>query len=142
VRCNETATNTLTPGEVYSGKVTNTIWEGHLRREALPILILAALTIVLVAQGYPLVSAQSRMLYGYVYNASTGSPIAATITVSRCFNQQSVTTNSNGAWQLSYAYGTLGTISFSAPGYATQTLELNLNAQWYYSGGVVSLVPA
>ena len=81
------------------------------------------------------------MLYGYVYSATTGHPIAATITISRCFNQQSVTTAADGSWQLPYAYGALGTVTFSAPGYATQTLQLNLNAEWYYSGGVVSLYP-
>jgi hypothetical protein len=113
-----------------------------MRKQLFPICILAALTLVFVAQGYPMVSAQSRMLYGYVYSASSGAPIAATVTVSRCFNQQSVTTSANGSWELSYAYGTLGTITFSAPGYSTQTLQLNLNAQWYYSGGVISLVPA
>ena len=111
-----------------------------MRKEMWPVFVLA-LTVVL-AQGYPLVAAQSRMLYGYVYSARTGHPIAATITVSRCFNQQSVTTGADGSWQLSYAYGTSGTITFSAPGYATQSLQLNINAQWYYSGGVLSLLPA
>lgn len=112
-----------------------------MRREVWPIFSFAALILVLVAQGYPLANAQSRMLYGYVYSASTGDPIAATVTVSRCFNQQSVTTNADGSWELSYSYGTLGTITFSAPGYATQSLQLDLNAQWYYSGGIVSLSP-
>ena len=92
-----------------------------------------------VLQGYPLVTAQSRILYGYVYSAATGNPIAATITVSQCFNQQSTATGANGFWQLSYAYGTLGSITFSAPGYVSQTFQLNLNAQWYYAGGIVSL---
>lgn len=108
-------------------------------RKGLPIFVFA-LTLVLVVQGYPLVGAQPRMLYGYVYSARTGDPIAATVTVSRCFNQQSVTTAADGSWKLSYAYGTLGTITFSAPGYETQSFQLNLNAQWYYSGGVVSLL--
>ena len=113
-----------------------------MRREVWPIFLFAVLALVLVVEGHPLVSAESRMLYGYVYSASTGEPISATVTVSRCFNQLSVTTRADGAWQLSYAYGTLGTITFSAPGYATQSFQLNLNAQWYYSGGVVSLQPA
>ena len=93
-------------------------------------------------QGYPSVNAQSRILYGYVYDARTGHPIVATVTVSRCFNQQSVTTGVDGSWELSYAYGTLGSITFSAAGFATQTFQLNMDAQWYYSGGVVSLLPA
>jgi hypothetical protein len=46
-----------------------------------------------------------------------------------------------GSWQIEYPYGTLGTIRFSAAGYASQTFQLDLNAQWYYSGGVVSLQP-
>jgi len=112
-----------------------------MRKELWPIFICAALTLVL-AQGNPLVSAQSRMLYGFVYSASTGAPIPATVTVTRCFNQQSVTTGADGSWELPYAYGTLGTITFSAPGYTSQNFQLNLNAQWYYSGGVVSLLPA
>ena len=97
------------------------------------------LVIVAALQGYPLVSAQSRTLYGYVYSAATGNPIAATITVSQCFNQQSALTGTNGYWQLPYAYGTLGSITFSAPGYVSQTFQLNVNAQWYYAGGIVSL---
>jgi hypothetical protein len=113
-----------------------------MRRAISPIVLFGALILILVAQGYPMVNAQSRMLYGYVYSATTGKPIAATVTVSRCSNQQTVTTGADGSWELSYAYGTLGTISFSAPGYSTQSLELNMNAQWYYSGGVVSLQPA
>ena len=88
-----------------------------------------------------MVNAQSRMLYGYIYSAASGDPIAATVTVSRCFDQQAVTTNANGSWELSYAYGTLGTITFSAPGYSTETFQLNLNSEWYYAGGIVSLQP-
>lgn len=113
-----------------------------MRRHAWPIFVFSVMIIVLASQTYPFASAQSRMLYGYVYSGTTGKPIAATVTVSRCFNQQAVTTSANGAWELPYAYGTLGTITFSAPGYSTQSFELNLNAQWYYSGGIVSLLPA
>jgi hypothetical protein len=113
-----------------------------MRREAWPIFLLGALILVLLAQGYPMVGAQSRMLYGYVYSAASGKPLAATVTVSHCINQQTVTTDANGSWELSYAYGILGTITFSAPGYSTQSFQLDLNAQWYYAGGVVSLQPA
>ena len=112
-----------------------------MRREVWPVFVFGALILVLVAQGYPLVNAQSRILYGYVYSAATGNPIAATVTVSRCLDQQTITTSADGSWELSYAYGTLGTITFSAPGYSTETFQLNMNAQWYYSGGIVSLQP-
>ena len=99
------------------------------------------LTAIIAVSASPLVSAQPRTLYGFVYSASTGKPIAATFTVSQCFNQQSVDTAADGSWQLSFPYGTLGSITFSAPGYASETFALNLNAQWYYSGGIVSLQP-
>ena len=97
--------------------------------------------LVAVSQDYPLVSAQSRTLYGYVYSGTTGKPIAATVTVSQCFNQQSTTTAADGSWELPYPYGTSGSITFSAPGYASQTFQLDMNAQWYYSGGIASLQP-
>jgi hypothetical protein len=112
-----------------------------MRRETYAVFVLGALVLVLASQGYPLVSAQSRMLYGYVYSSTTGNPIAATVTVSRCFDQQTATTSTDGAWELPYPYGTLGTITFSAPGYASQSFQVNVNAQWYDSGGVVSLQP-
>jgi hypothetical protein len=79
------------------------------------------------------------MLYGYVYSVSTGKPIPATVSISKCFNQQTVATSTDGSWEISYPYGTLGTITFSSPGYSSQTFQLNMNAQWYYSGGIVSL---
>jgi len=112
-----------------------------MRRETWAVFVFGALILVLALEGYPLVSAQSRMLYGYVYSSATGNPIAATVTVSRCFDQQTATTAADGAWELSYPYGTLGTITFSAPGYSSRSFQLNVNAQWYYSGGVVSLQP-
>jgi hypothetical protein len=110
-----------------------------MRRRGWPILVLGVLILLAASQGYPLVSAQSRILYGYVYSATTGKPIAATVTVSQCLNQQTATTGADGSWQLSYPYGTSGTITFSAPGYASQSFQLEMNAQWYYAGGVVSL---
>ena len=105
------------------------------------VLVFGLLIFVVVSQGYPLVTAQSRLLYGHVYSAATGKPIDATVTVSQCFNQQTAATAADGSWELSYPYGTLGTVTFSAPGYASQTFPLDLNAQWYYSGGVILLQP-
>ena len=113
-----------------------------MRRREWSILVLGVLILVAVSQGYPLVSAQSRTLYGYVYSAATGKPIAATVTVSQCLNQQTATTGADGSWELPYPYGTLGTISFSAPGYASQSFQLEMNAQWYDAGGIVSLQPS
>jgi hypothetical protein len=104
------------------------------------VLILVVATIA--SQTYPLANAQSRTLYGFVYSTNSGKPISAIVTLSRCFNQQFVSTNADGSWQLPYPYGTLGTITFSAPGYNTQTFQINMNAQWYDSGGIVSLQPS
>jgi len=112
-----------------------------MRTRSWSLFVFGLVLLVLVSQSYPLAHAQSRMLYGFVYSATTGKPLTATIIVSRCFNQQTVTTSPNGLWLLYYAPGTLGTITFSARGYATQTLQLNLNAEWYYSGGIISLTP-
>jgi hypothetical protein len=42
-------------------------------------------------------------------------------------------------WQISYPYGTLGTITFSENGYIPQTFQINLNNQWYDAGGVILL---
>ena len=110
-------------------------------RSSWPILAFGVLLFVAASSGYPLVSAQSRVLYGYVYSATTGRPIAATVTVSQCLNQQAVATGVDGTWELSYPYGTTGTITFSAPGYLSQSFQLDMNPQWYYAGGVVSLQP-
>jgi hypothetical protein len=104
-----------------------------------PIFVFVLLVTITAFEGYPSASAQSRTLYGFVYSAATGQPIAATVTVSQCFNQQSAVTAADGSWQLSFPYGTLGTITFSAPGYVSETFQLNMNAQWYYAGGIVSL---
>jgi hypothetical protein len=106
-----------------------------------PLFALVVLVIVVSTQGFPVVRAQSRMLYGFVYSASTGKPIAANVTVSQCFNQQTTRTASDGSWEISFPYGTWGTVAFSAPGYATETFQLDLNTQWYYAGGIVSLQP-
>ena len=89
----------------------------------------------------PSVSAQSRILYGEVYSASTGRPISATVTVTKCGYAQSATTASDGSWQLPYPYGWFGTITFSSPGYVTETFQIGPNVQWYDAGGVLSLQP-
>ena len=107
-----------------------------------PILLLGVLVLITALQGYPLVNAQSRILYGYVYSAASGRPIAATVTVSQCLNQQATPTAADGSWELPYPYGTSGAISFSAPGYASQSFQLDMNAQWYYAGGIVTLQPS
>ncbi|MGA2628152.1 MAG: hypothetical protein ABSF63_13955 [Candidatus Bathyarchaeia archaeon] len=113
-----------------------------MRRISWPLFVLGVLVLVISSTGLPFASAQSRMLYGMVYSATTGGPLAATIKLSRCFNAQTTTTTLDGSWQLSYPYGTLGTITFSAAGYASQSFQVNLNAQWYDAGGVVSLRPS
>ena len=109
----------------------------HSSKLYLPIAIV--LVLVIAAQGFSTVNAQSRILYGLVYSAATGKPLVATITVSHCGYTQSVSTESNGMWQISYPYGTLGTITFSENGYITQTFQINLNNQWYDAGGVILL---
>jgi len=106
-----------------------------------PIVFIGVLILIVVSRSYPMVSAQSRTLYGYVYSTSTGKPIDATVTVNQCSYEQTVDTSVSGSWQIQYPYGTLGTVTFSAAGYASQTFQLDLNAQWYYSGGIVSLQP-
>jgi len=106
-----------------------------------PVLLLGVLTLAVAFQSYPLANAQSRLLYGYVYSAATGKPIDAIVTISQCFNQQTVLTSADGSWELSYPYGTVGSVTFSATGYASQTFPLYQTAQWYYSGGVILLQP-
>ncbi len=113
-----------------------------MRRISGLLFTLGVLAVLVSSQAVPLANAQSRILYGTVYSASTGKPIAATVTLSRCFNTQTALTGSDGAWELSYPYGVLGTITFSAPGYVTQTFQINMNVQWYDAGGVVSLQPS
>jgi hypothetical protein len=113
-----------------------------MRKNRWPLFVLGALVLVIASQGFPFVSAEPRTLYGTVYSASTGGPLAATVTVSRCFNSQTTATAADGSWQLPYPYGTLGTITFLAPGYVSQTFQVDMNAQSYDAGGVVSLQPA
>jgi hypothetical protein len=85
---------------------------------------------------------EPRLLYGTVYGANTGKPLLTTVTAVNCRHTESTTTGSDGSWQLNYLYGSVGRITFSAPGYETQTFDLTPNAQWFYAGGTVSLQPA
>jgi hypothetical protein len=113
-----------------------------MRRVRGLLFALGVLVVLVVSQGFPFASAQSRMLYGNVYSAGTGKPLTATVTLSRCFNSQTIFTGPDGSWELPYPYGTLGTITFSAPGYVSQSFQINMNVQWYDAGGVVSLQPS
>jgi hypothetical protein len=108
------------------------------------MFVAAVLLVALFPLGFPFAYAQSqnRMLYGKVYSTSTGQPLAAIVTVTKCGYTQSVMTTSDGSWQLSYPYGWSGSISFSSPGYVTETFQIGLNGQWYDAGGVLSLQPA
>jgi len=106
-----------------------------------PIFLLVALVLTVAAYGFPAVNAQSRTFYGKVYSASTGLPLAATVQTARCGDAQTTSTGPDGSWQLPYPYGTFGTITFSAPGYVTQTFQIGITVQWYDAGGVVSLQP-
>lgn len=113
-----------------------------MRRISWLLFTLGVAAVLVVSQAVPLANAQSRILYGSVFGASTGKPIVATVTLSRCFNTQATLTGSDGTWELAYPYGVLGTITFSAPGYVSQTFQININVQWYDAGGVVSLQPS
>jgi hypothetical protein len=106
------------------------------------ILTLIILTLVLTTQEFPLVRAQSRLLYGTVFSASTGQPLSATVTVSGCSYAQSASTGSDGSWQIAFPYGTFGRITFSAPGYVSETFQVGINGQWFDAGGIVSLQPS
>jgi hypothetical protein len=86
-------------------------------------------------------SSQSRQIYGFVYS-TTGQPIAGAIVVmSKCSYTQSVTTGSDGSWQMSIPSDLYGSLTISANGFQTQTFQINLNANWLYAGGVLSLQP-
>jgi hypothetical protein len=108
------------------------------------LFIATILMIAFIPLAFPSAHAQSpnRMLYGKVYSATTGQPLDATITVTRCGDAQTVATGSDGSWQLSYPYGAFATITFSAAGYQTDTFQIGQNVQWYAAGGILSLQPA
>ncbi len=113
-----------------------------MKRISWSLFTFGVLALFVVSQGVPFANAQSRILYGTVYSASTGKPLGATVTLSRCFNSQATSTGSDGTWELSFPAGALGTITFSAPGYVSQSFQINMNFQWYDAGGIISLQPA
>ena len=103
--------------------------------------LLLVATLVAVPQNV-FSSTQSRSIYGSVISTISGRPIAgAMVTVNNCGSSQSTSTGSDGSWQLTFPYGTDGTLSFSASGYKTQAYEITINANWVYAGGTVSLTP-
>ena len=107
----------------------------------LGICLLLVATLVAVPQNV-FSSTQSRLIYGSVISTITGRSIAgALVTISSCGSSQSTSTGSDGSWQLTFPYGIAGMLSFSAPGYKTQTYEITINANWVYAGGTVSLSP-
>lgn len=128
--------------EVYSFSFQYGLGAGGLRKNKWCIPILVMLALLIAMQGLSSVSAQSRTLYGTVYNASTGQPLVAIVTVSSCGYTQSTPTGPSGSWQITFPYGTFGRITFSAAGYIDQTFLISANAQWYDAGGIVSLQPA
>ena len=113
-----------------------------MRKSKWSISVLVILILVLTTQEFSFVSAQSRTVYGGVHSASTGRPLAATVTVTSCGYTQTVSTLSDGSWQMALANGVFGRITFSAAGYEGQAFQIGLNAQWFDAGGVVSLRPS
>ena len=109
------------------------------RKWCLPVLMVLALIVAM--QEFSFVSAQSRVLYGTVYGASAGQPLAATVRVSSCGCTQSTSTGPDGSWRIAFPYGILGRITFWAGGYVNQTFQIGSNAQWFDAGGIVSLSP-
>jgi hypothetical protein len=86
-------------------------------------------------------STQTRQIYGFVYS-TTGQPISgASVVMSKCSYTQSATTSSDGSWQMAIPSNLYGSLTFSANGFQTQTFQVELNANWPYAGGVLSLQP-
>ena len=85
---------------------------------------------------------QPRVLYGMVYSLSTGGPIPAIVSVTSCDYTESIVAGADGSWKLAYQYGRHARISFSAPGYETQSFDLTTIPQWFYAGGTLSLQPS
>jgi len=103
---------------------------------------LCVLLVVALAAPQNVFSTQSRLMYGTVISAVTGRPIVgAAVVANNCRINQSTLTGLDGSWQLTFPEGTYGTLSFSAPGYNTQTYEIEYNANLVYAGGIVSLAP-
>lgn len=100
------------------------------------------IVMVLIPQNvFSTTSPQTRLYYGAVYSANIGKALPATITVAGCGYSISTTAGSDGSWKLNYVYGPNGRITFSALGYVTQTFQITMNDQWFYSGGSLSLQP-
>ena len=75
-------------------------------------------------------------------STNTGQPIPGVIvTAASCSYTQTATTGVDGSWQLTFPYGSYGKLTISAAGYADRSFEITLNADWLYSGGVISLQP-
>jgi hypothetical protein len=106
------------------------------------ICLFVALVLTLAPQNVFSQTPQSRVLYGMVYSASTGRPVPATISVTSCDYTQSILARADGSWRLTFPYGSVGKISFSALGYESQTFEITLIPQWFYAGGTISLQPS
>jgi len=86
-------------------------------------------------------SPQTRQIYGFVYS-TTGQPISgASVSVSKCSYAQTAITGSDGSWQMVIPSGQSGWLTFSANGFQSQTLQIDLNANWPYAGGVLSMQP-
>ena len=84
----------------------------------------------------------TRTLYGSVLSSSTGQPIlGVTVSAASCSYARTAMTGAEGFWQLTFPYGSYGKLTFSAVGYADRSFEITLNADWIYSGGVISLQP-
>src|SRR5208282_822209 len=86
-------------------------------------------------------SSQSRQIYGFVYSTTGQSIAGATVVMSKCSYTQSATTGSDGSWQMAIPSDLYGSLIFSANGFQTQTFQINLNANWPYAGGILSLQP-
>ena len=111
------------------------------------VLIKMCLCLILVAALFAVpqnvfASTQSRMIFGSVISAVIGRAVeGVTVTASHCASSQSTLTESDGSWQLTFPYGTYGTLTFDAPGYLTQTYQITYNSNLAYAGGIISLVP-
>jgi len=83
----------------------------------------------------------SRLLYGSVFSGSNGQPVpSAAVTASSGSYSLSAATASDGSWQIDLPFGTY-TITFSAPGYRSQSIQLHWDITSAYSGGSVTLMP-
>jgi len=83
----------------------------------------------------------SRLLYGSVFSGSNGQPVpGAAVTASSGSYLLSAATASDGSWQMDLPFGTY-TITFSAPGYESQSVQLNWDMTSTFSGSSINLSP-